>query len=39
MTCWRGSNAKQSRLRWVRSCSRCPQALQEKFSSRFILHR
>jgi len=35
----RGLDAGQSRRRWVRSCSWCPQALQEEFSFRLILHR
>jgi len=35
----RGSNAGQSRWRWVRSCRWCPQALQERFSFRFILYK
>jgi len=35
----RGSGAGQSRRRRVRSCGRCPQALQAEFSFRFLLHR
>jgi len=36
MTRQRGSDAGQSRRRWVRSCRGCPQALQEELSFRFI---
>ena len=33
----RGSEAGQSRRRWLRSCRGCPQALQTEFSFRLIL--
>ena len=35
----RGSEAGQSRRRWLRSCRGCPQALQAEFSFRLILWR
>jgi len=38
MTCRRRSDAKLFRRRWVRSWRWCPQALQEEFYFRSILH-
>ena len=35
----RGSEAGQSRRRWLRSCRECPQTLQAEFSFRLILWR
>ena len=35
----RGSEAGQSRRKWLRSCRGCPQALQAEFSFRLILWR
>jgi len=37
MACRRGSDAGQSKRRWVGSCRGCLQALHEEFF-RFILH-